>query len=160
VIKISVLLVVMGKKRIIQKTEEELLKEREKVEEALRKEVKVEPRKRIAEGRIYISASYNNTLITLTDLQGRVLSWSSAGNIGFKGTKKATPFAASKTAEAISQKAQKLGIEKVEILVKGIGSGRESAIRSLATHGLEIESIKDITPIPHNGCRPPKVRRV
>lgn len=150
----------MGKKRIIQQTEKELLKEKEKIDETLRKEVKVKPKLKIDEGQIYISVSYNNTLITLTDLEGNVLAWSSAGNIGFKGTKKATPFAASKVAEAISQKARKLGIEKVEILVKGVGSGRESAIRSLATHGLEIESIKDITPIPHNGCRPPKVRRV
>lgn len=150
----------MGKKRIIQQTEKELLKEREKIDEALRKEVKVRLKERISEGRLYIAVSYNNTLITLTDLEGKVLAWSSAGNIGFKGTKKATPFAASKVAEDISQKAKKLGIEKVEILVKGIGSGRESAIRSLATRGLEIESVKDITPIPHNGCRPPKVRRV
>lgn len=150
----------MGKKRIIKQTEKELLQEREKIDEALRKEVRVKPRRRIDEGRAYISVSYNNTLITLTDLEGKVLAWSSAGNIGFKGTKKATPFAASKVAEAISQKAKKLGIEKIEILVKGIGSGRESAIRSLSARGLEIESIKDITPIPHNGCRPPKVRRV
>lgn len=150
----------MGKKRIIKQTEKELLQEREKIDESLRKEVKVKPKRRIDEGRVYISVSYNNTLITLTDLEGKVLAWSSAGNIGFRGTKKSTPFAASKVAEAISQKAKKLGIEKIAILVKGIGSGRESAIRSLAVRGLEIESIKDITPIPHNGCRPPKVRRV
>lgn len=150
----------MGKKRIITKTKEELLKEREKIDEALRKEVKVKPKRIISEGKIYISVSYNNTLITLTDPEGKTLAWSSAGNIGFKGTKKATPFAASKVAEDISQKAKKLGINKIEILVKGIGSGRESAIRSLATYGIEIESIKDVTPIPHNGCRPPKVRRV
>lgn len=150
----------MGKKRIIKQTEKELLQEREKIDESLRKEVKVKLKRRIDEGRVYISVSYNNTLITLTDLEGKVLAWSSAGNIGFRGTKKSTPFAASKVAEAISQKAKKLGIEKIEILVKGIGSGRESAIRSLSVRGLEIESIKDITPIPHNGCRPPKVRRV
>ena len=150
----------MGKKRIIKKTEEELLKEREKVEQALKKEVKIEPSKKISEGRVYISTSYNNTLMTLTNLQGGVLAWTSAGNIGFKGTKKATPFAASKVAEGLVQKAKKIGIEKIEVLVKGIGSGRESAIRSLASRGLEISSIKDITPIPHNGCRPPKVRRV
>lgn len=150
----------MGKKRIIKQTEKELLQEREKIDEALRKEVRVKPKRRIDEGRVYISVSYNNTLITLTDLEGKVLAWSSAGSIGFRGTKKSTPFAASKVAEDISQKAKKLGIEKIAILVKGIGSGRESAIRSLAVRGLEIESIKDITPIPHNGCRPPKVRRV
>jgi small subunit ribosomal protein S11 len=150
----------MGKKRIIQKTEEELLKERETVEAKVRKEVKMEAPTKIKEGRVYIFSSYNNTIITLTDSQGNTLCWASAGSIGFKGTKKATPFAASKVAEFLSERAKKLGIEKVQVLVKGIGSGRESAIRSLATRGLDIVSIKDITPIPHNGCRPPKVRRV
>lgn len=150
----------MGKKRIVTKTEEELLKEREKVEAAVKKEIRIEVPKKVKEGRVYISSSYNNTIITLTDLQGNVLTWTSAGNIGFKGAKKATPFAASKVAEALAQTAKKLGIEKVQILVKGIGSGRESAIRSLAARGLDIISIKDVTPVPHNGCRPPKVRRV
>jgi small subunit ribosomal protein S11 len=150
----------VGKKRIIQKSEEELLKEREKVEAALKKEIKPKVPQKVKEGRIYISSSYNNTILTLTDPQGNVLTWRSAGAIGFKGTKKATPFAASKTAEALAQAAQKLGIEKVKILIKGIGAGRDSAIRSLAARGLDIISIKDITPIPHNGCRPPKVRRV
>jgi len=150
----------MGKKRIITKTEEELLKEREKVEESLKKGVKLKSSQMIGEARIYVLASYNNTIITLTDLQGNVLAWASAGKIGFKGTKKATPFAASRVAEVLAQAAKKLGVEKVSVLVKGIGSGRESAVRSLAARGLNIISIKDITPIPHNGCRPPKVRRV
>ena len=150
----------MGKKRIIQKTEEELLKEREKVEEGVKKGLKSSVGPRSRQGRIYISSSYNNTLITLTDELGKVLTWVSAGSIGFKGTKKATPFAASKVAEALCLRAEKLKIGKVAIFVKGIGSGRDSAIRSLATHGLSIISIKDVTPIPHNGCRPPKVRRV
>jgi len=150
----------MGKKRIIQKSEEELLKEKERVEAGMRKEIKVKTLPKTQEGKIYISSSYNNTLITLTDLEGNVLTWASAGSIGFKGTKKATPFAASKVAESICLAAKKLGIQRVSVLVKGIGSGRESAIRSLATHGLDISSITDITPIPHNGCRPPKVRRV
>lgn len=150
----------MGKKRIIVKSEEELLSEREKIEKALKKEIRVEPSTKIKEGRVFISASYNNTICTLTDPGGKVLAWSSAGNIGFKGTKKATPFAASKVAETLVQKAKKLGVERVEILVKGIGSGRESAIRSLAARGLDIVAIKDVTPIPHNGPRPPKVRRV
>lgn len=150
----------MGKKRIITKTEEELLKEREKVEAAIQKEIKLEVPQKVREGKIYIFSSYNNTIITLTDSPGNVLAWRSAGSIGFKGTKKATPFAASKVAEAISLAAKKLGVEKIQILVKGIGSGRESAIRSLGARGLDIISIKDITPIPHNGCRPPKVRRV
>ncbi len=151
----------MGKKRIIQKTEKELLEEREKIEAAVKKEAKVEtPSAKIKEGRIYIASSYNNTLITLTDLRGNVLAWTSAGAIGFKGTKKATPFAASKVSEAISQTIKKLGIEKIAVFIKGIGSGRESAIRSLAARGLEITSITDVTPVPHNGCRPSKVRRV
>ena len=150
----------MGKKHVIKKSEDEVLKEREKVDEALKKEVKVGATQKIREGRIYISSSYNNTIMTLTDQRGNVLCWTSASNIGFKGTKKATPFAASKVAEAMVQRAKKLGIENIEVLVKGIGSGRESAIRSLAVRGLNIISIKDRTPIPHNGCRPRKVRRV
>lgn len=151
---------IMGKKRIIAKTEEELIKEREKVEAAIKREIKVKPLQKIREGRIYIASSYNNTILTLADLRGNVLAWTSAGQLGFKGSKKATPFAASRVAEAISQAAKKIGIEKIEILVKGIGSGRESAVRSLAARGLDIISIKDVTPIPHNGSRPPKVRRV
>ena len=150
----------MGKKHIIQKTEEELLKEREKIETAVKKEIKVEISQKIREGRIYIFSSYNNTILTLTDPQGNVLYWTSAGKIGFKGTKKGTPFAASKVAETMAQATKKFGIEKIQILIKGIGSGRESAIRSLAARNLDIVSIKDITPIPHNGCRPPKVRRM
>lgn len=150
----------MGKKRIIKKTEEELLKETEKVEAGMKKELKVKAAPKTKEGRVYISSSYNNTIITLTDQQGNVLSWASAGSIGFKGTKKATPFAASKVAETICLASNKLGIEKVAVLARGIGSGRDSAIRSLAAHGLDIISITDVTPVPHNGCRPPKVRRV
>lgn len=150
----------MGKKRIIKKPEEELLKEREKVEAAAKKEITTQAPQKIKEGKIYISSSYNNTLMTLTDSQGNTLTWTSAGNIGFKGTKKGTPFAASKVAEVMAQRTRKFGIERVAILVKGVGSGRESAIRSLVNRGLDILSIEDITPVPHNGCRPPKVRRV
>ena len=149
----------MGKKRIIQQDQEELLKEREKIEKKVGKEVKGSSKK-VREGRAYIFSSYNNTIITLADLRGNVLAWVSAGAIGFKGTKKATPFAASKVAEAVVQVAQKVGIEKVEVYVKGIGSGRDSAVRSLAAGGLEIVLIKDRTPVPHNGCRPRKARRV
>ncbi len=149
----------MGKKRIIQQTEEELLKEGESVDAKVKKEVQVGPKK-IKEGKVFISSTYNNTIITLSDPKGNVLSWRTAGSIGFKGTKKATPFASSKVAEAIAQTAEKLGIEKLEVEVRGIGSGRESAIRSLAARGMEITSIKDTTPIPHNGARSPKVRRV
>ena len=150
----------MGKKRVIKKTPEELLKERERIEEKLKKEVKVKVSKKVKEGRVYIKSTYNNTLVTLTDSLGNVLASSSAGKIGFKGTKKATPFAASQVATKICESAKKIGVEKVKVFVKGIGSGRDPALRSLAAHGLDIISIKDITPIPHNGCRPPKVRRV
>ncbi|MEK7071852.1 MAG: 30S ribosomal protein S11 [Patescibacteria group bacterium] len=150
----------MGKKKIIVQNQEELIKEREKVDTKLQKEVKIEPRQRTTEGQIYIFSSYNNTIINVTDAKGNVLTWASAGAIGFKGAKKATPFAASKVAETIAERTKKMGIEKVKIFVKGIGSGRESAIRSLAARGLEIDSIKDITPIPHNGCKPKKPRRV
>ena len=149
----------MGKKRIIQPTESELLKEREKVEAKVTKEVQASPQ-RFREGRIYVSSTYNNTIVSLSDLQGNILGWVSSGSIGFKGTKKATPFAASKVAEAIALVAKKFGIEKVQVSVKGIGSGRESAIRSLIARGLEVVSIADATPVPHNGCRAPKVRRV
>lgn len=150
----------MGKKRIIKKSPEELLKEREKIEAKLKKELKIKTSKKVREGRIYINSSYNNTIISLTDPVGNVIATSSAGKIGFKGTKKATPFAASQVATKICESAKKLGVEKVKVFVKGIGSGRDSALRSLAAHGLDIILIKDITPIPHNGCRPPKVRRV
>lgn len=150
----------MGKKRIIQKTEEELLKERDEVEKALKKEIKAQPSARIEEGNVYINSTYNNTTITLTDINGNVLAWKTAGSVGFKGTKKGTSFAASKVARAMVEIAQKLRIRDINVFVKGIGGGRESALRSLAGHGLEIISIKDVTPIPHNGCRPKKVRRV
>lgn len=150
----------MGKKRVIKKTKEELLKEKEKIETATKKGIRIKVAKKIKEGKIYIFSSYNNTILTLTDLRGNVLYWTSAGRIGFKGTKKGTPFAASKAAEVMVQAVKKLGIEKFQVLVKGIGSGRESAIRSLAARYLDIISIKDVTPVPHNGCRPKKPRRV
>ena len=149
----------MGKKRIIQQSEEELLKEKNKVDAKVAKEMEASVKK-ISEGRVYISSTYNNTMITLTDTKGSSLGWTSAGKIGFKGAKKSTPFAASKVAEAVSLIASKFGIEKISIFVKGVGSGRDSAIRSLMARGLEVVSLKDVTPIPHNGCRPPKARRI
>lgn len=151
----------MGKKRIVEKSPEELLQEREKLETTFRKELKVSKKKvKTREGKVYISSSYNNTIITLTDNKGNVITWASAGHIGYKGTKKGTPYAASKVAEVIAQRAKKLGVEKISIFVKGIGTGRDSAIRSLAAQGMDIILIKDVTPIPHNGCRPPRPRRV
>ena len=150
----------MGKKRIIQKTEEELLKERDEVERASKKEIQTKPSAKIDEGNVYINSTYNNTTITLTNTKGDVLAWKTAGSVGFKGTKKGTSFAASRVARAIVEIAQKLRIRDINVFIKGIGGGRESAVRSLTGQGLEIVSIKDVTPIPHNGCRPKKVRRV
>jgi len=108
----------------------------------------------------HIKATYNNTIITITDLNGDVLCWASAGTIGFKGSRKSTPFAAQRAAENVAQQAQKVGVRQVEVKVKGPGAGRESAIRALKAAGLEIRSIEDVTPLPHNGCRPRKKRRV
>ena len=150
----------MGKKRIIKKTEEELLKEREKIEKGLRKEVSFQPSGKFKKGRIYVSSTYNNTIITLTDEKGDALVWRSAGNIGFKGTKKGTSYAASKVAGAIAAICDKLRIKEIDVFIKGVGGGRNTALKTLVNHGLEIQSIKDITPIPHNGCRPKKPRRV
>ena len=107
-----------------------------------------------------VKATFNNTIVSITDLNGDVLCWSSAGAIGFKGSRKSTPFAAQRTAESVADKAQKMGVRQVEVRVKGPGSGRESAIRALQAAGLEIKAIEDITPLPHNGCRPRKRRRV
>jgi len=151
----------MGKKHIVQVDQEELIKENEKIDDAFKKELKVRPlTEKVLEGKIYVSSSYNNTLITLTNNRGQVLAWKSAGSVGFKGTKKATSFAASRVAETISNICKKIGIEKISVFIKGIGAGRESAVRTLVAQGLNVVSIKDITPIPHNGCRPKKVRRV
>jgi small subunit ribosomal protein S11 len=111
-------------------------------------------------GVVHIQASFNNAIITITDLQGNVVSWASAGTLGFKGSRKGTPFAAQQAAVNCGQEAVKHGMKRVHVRVKGPGAGRESAIRALQSVGLEIKSIKDVTPIPHNGCRPPKRRRV
>lgn len=117
-------------------------------------------RKNIERGQAHISSTFNNTMVTLTDLQGNVLSWASAGQLGFKGSRKSTPYAAQQAAEEAAKKAMEHGLKSVEVYVKGPGSGREAAIRSLQATGLEVNMIKDVTPIPHNGCRPPKRRRV
>lgn len=152
----------MGKKKIVQKTEEEILKEKAQSEIAV-KPVKTQAA-RIG-GKtdglvIYVNATYNNTVMTAADRKGDVLAWSSAGSLGFSGPKKATPFAASKVTAVIAEKLKKAGSVNVDVMVKGVGGGRDSAIRSLASHGFNIVSVKDVTPIPHNGPRPPKVRRV
>ena len=117
-------------------------------------------KKNIKEGIAYIQSTFNNTIVTITDMQGNTISWSSAGTIGQKGSRKSTPFAAQMVAKATAMRAMEHGMKYVEVRVKGPGAGRESAIRSLQASGLEVNSIRDITPIPHNGCRPPKRRRV
>ena len=113
-------------------------------------------KKNVPEGRAYIRSTFNNTIVTLSDKEGNALSWASAGTLGFKGSKKSTPFAAGMSAEAAGRAAYDMGMRKVEVFVNGLGSGRETAIRSLQTAGLEILSITDVTPVPHNGCRPQK----
>jgi small subunit ribosomal protein S11 len=117
-------------------------------------------RKNIERGQAHIQSTFNNTIVTLSDVQGNVIAWSSAGALGFKGSKKATPFAAQMAGETAAKSAMEHGLKTVAVFVKGPGSGREAAIRSLQAAGLEITSIQDVTPIPHNGCRPPKRRRV
>ena len=122
--------------------------------------VKRREKKNISSGIAYVNATYNNTMITITDAQGNAISWSSAGGMGFKGSRKSTPYAAQVAAEDAAKKAMEHGMAKIEVMVKGPGTGRESALRALQSTGFTITSIKDVTPIPHNGCRPPKKRRV
>jgi len=117
-------------------------------------------KKHVAHGIAHVHASFNNTIVTITDLEGNVVSWSSAGTLGFKGSRKGTPFAAQQAATTAAASAREHGLRSIDIRVKGPGSGRESAIRALQAAGVEIKSIRDVTPIPHNGCRPPKRRRV
>src|SRR6266704_1244270 len=124
------------------------------------KKTKRREKKNVLHGQAHIKSSFNNTIITITDQQGNTLSWASSGNVGFKGSRKSTPFAAQLAAEAAGRRAMEHGVRKVDVVVKGPGSGRETAIRSLQNAGIEVVGIKDVTPIPHNGCRPPKRRRV
>ena len=124
------------------------------------KKARKRDRKVSVNGVAHVQASFNNTIVTITDMDGGVITWASAGKVGFKGSRKSTPFAAQVAAEASAREALNLGMKRVEVWVKGPGSGREAAIRSLQAAGLEISAIKDVTPIPHNGCRPPKRRRV
>jgi len=123
-------------------------------------EAKKKTRKNVGRAIAHIKASFNNTIITITDATGQVIAWDSAGTIGYKGSRKSTPFAAQRAAQKVSDKIRKMGVSELEVLVKGPGSGRESAIRALGGSGIEIKSIEDQTPLPHNGCRPRKRRRV
>lgn len=117
-------------------------------------------RRNVTKGVAYVKATFNNTIVTMTDVNGDVLCWATAGTVGFKGSRKSTPFAAQRAAETVAERAAKFGVKEVDIRVKGPGSGRESAITGLQSSGISIRSIEDITPLPHNGCRPPKKRRV
>lgn len=150
----------MGKKRIITKEGGAEPAEETGKHDASAKAIIREDGSGLKHGNAHILATYNNTVITITDEKGNAVAWSSAGAMGFKGTKKATPYAAARAAETVADKAKRAGMGSVRVFVKGIGSGRESAIRSLANFGLDITMIKDVTPVPHNGPRPPKVRRV
>ena len=132
-------------------------KQQSKLKKVVRKR---KERKLVERGAAHISSSFNNTIVTITDLKGNAISWASAGGLGFRGSRKSTPYAAQTTAETASKAAMEHGLKTVEVYVRGPGAGREAAIRALQAAGLEVVSIKDVTPIPHNGCRPPKRRRV
>ena len=146
-----------AKKTAEKKGEEK--KEQEKEKPAVKKKKK-KIRRQVLRGQAHVQCTYNNTLVTFSDLGGKVLAWSSAGSLGFKGAKKATPYAATQIVNAAAEKVSKFGLKEIEVYVKGVGSGREASIRALANNDFEIILIKDITPIPHNGCRPRKSRRV
>ena len=153
----------MGKKHIVDTNQEEAIKEQEKIDKTVAKEANKTKQSvaGVQGGRIFITSTYNNTILTLTSSTGQVLAWKSAGSVGFKGAKKSTSFAASRVAETIATICKKMGVvDRIEVSIKGIGAGRESAVRTLITQGLNVVSIKDVTPIPHNGCRQKKVRRV
>src|SRR3989344_724416 len=150
----------MGKKKTTTKSAIETPKEGVKLESAAVKEGAKSASKKFENGRVYINASFNNTVITITDDKGNVITWGTAGSLGFSGPKKATPFASSKIIAALAEKLRKSGPVNVWVYVKGVGGGRDSAIRSLVNHGFNILGIKDVTPIPHNGPKSKKVRRV
>jgi small subunit ribosomal protein S11 len=142
----------MGKKRIVTKGQKS---------ETLKKGAQVKlPRKKLDQGILYVQSTFNNTKLLLTDLKGNAIIASSSGALGFKGAKKGTPFAAAKAAEELSEKAEKMGLREIDVIVKGVGAGRESSIRGFISRGINIRSIKDTTPVPHNGPKPPKPRRV
>lgn len=150
----------MGKKKVSAQSSEEALKDKEAVDTAVSKAAPSKKSRRVQEGKVYIKTSFNNTMVTITDSTGNVMAWVSAGSMGFSGPKKATPFASSKIIATLAEKLKATGPTDVEVIVSGAGGGRDSAIRSLINQGFNILSIRDATPIPHNGPRPPKPRRV
>lgn len=144
----------MGKKRIVKKEEGEIETGAKSQSEAK------SGKKKLESGILYVQSTYNNTKVLLTDTKGNALAWSSSGALGFKGAKKGTPFAAAKVGELIGEKANSMGVKEIEAVVKGVGSGRESSIRGFLSKGIDLIGIKDVTPVPHNGPKPPKPRRV
>lgn len=150
----------MGKKKVVEQTEKEAVKGTPVIEAPLSKAPSFKKGKRIDHGRIYIKASYNNTLVSVTDASGNLIAWMSAGSMGFSGPKKATPFASSKVISALAEQLKITGPVDIDVIVKGVGGGRDSALRSLVNHGFNITSIRDVTPIPHNGPKAKKPRRV
>jgi small subunit ribosomal protein S11 len=143
----------MGKKRIVKT-------EGEKADASKKAPAQVSLKKRVESGILYVQSTYNNTKVLLSDNKGNALMWSSSGSLGFKGAKKGTPFAAAKVGETLAEKAEPLGLKEIAVVVNGVGSGRESAIRGFVSRGIQISGIKDVTPVPHNGPKPPKPRRV
>jgi small subunit ribosomal protein S11 len=142
----------MGKKRIVKKGGEDGVKDSTSSPRAAKR--------RLESGVLYVEATYNNTKVSLADTAGNIVSWSSAGSLGFAGAKKGTPFAAAKVGELLGERAGSMGVKEVSVVVRGVGAGRESSIRAFSTKGIQINSIKDTTPVPHNGPKPPKARRV
>jgi len=149
----------MGKVKIITKEEEKSKETENPVEISPKQSLKV-PKKKIVAGTLHVEATFNNTKVVLSDKEGNTLFWTSAGSLGFKGAKKGTPFAASKAGSVVGEKAKALGIKEVDVKVKGVGSGREPTIRAFMAYDIEISGVKDITPVPHNGPKPKKPRRV
>jgi len=143
----------MGKKRIAKSNSSDSLARRNA-------SVSRTPKRKVSSGMLYVEATYNNTKVSLADTSGNLLAWSSSGTLGFKGAKKGTPFAAAKVGEVLAQKAQLMGMSDVGVVVRGVGAGREASVRSFAARGIDIRSLKDATPVPHNGPRPKKPRRV
>lgn len=150
----------MGKKKIGTQTAEEAINQASAIEGAVAAASGKNAAKKIDKGNVYVKASYNNTIISVTDEKGNLVAWSTAGSLGFRGPKKATPFAASKVVAALTEKLRKAGLQKVSIYLNGIGGGRDSSVRSFVNQGFEVLGIHDVTPIPHNGPKPKKVRRI
>lgn len=150
----------MAEEQVQMNQAKEVASDAAKAEDASSQKRKRKMKRQILKGRASIQCTYNNTIVTLSDANGAVLGWSSSGHLGFKGAKKSTPYAATQVVAEVSEKVKKYGLQELEVYVKGVGSGREASIRALANNGFNLLTIKDITPIPHNGCRPRKPRRV